>query len=66
MKAKGVAYDNDLFHQFGQELALTLLNISRAWETANLWTSSALVNSLTSNNKLVKNKAKTFAYKLVH
>ncbi|KAL7582910.1 uncharacterized protein LOC111921198 [Lactuca sativa] len=47
-----------VIEQCGQELGMTLLNISRAWESADLSTSSALVNnlpllvnSLTSNNK---------------
>ncbi|CAH1446301.1 unnamed protein product [Lactuca virosa] len=47
-----------VIEQCGQELGKTLLNISRAWESADLSTSSALVNSLpllvnslTSNNK---------------
>ncbi|KAI3750741.1 hypothetical protein L2E82_21530 [Cichorium intybus] len=47
-----------VMEQCGQELGMTLLNISRAWESADLSTSSALVNnlplllnSLTSNNK---------------
>ncbi|KAI3757281.1 hypothetical protein L6452_04815 [Arctium lappa] len=44
--------------QCGQELGMTLLNISRAWESADTSTSTALVNnipplvnSLTGNNK---------------
>ncbi|KAL4557537.1 hypothetical protein LXL04_035718 [Taraxacum kok-saghyz] len=47
-----------VMEQCGQELGMTLLNISRAWESADLSTSSALVNSLpqlvnslTNNNK---------------
>ncbi|PWA99050.1 hypothetical protein CTI12_AA008310 [Artemisia annua] len=47
-----------VMEQCGQELGMMLLNISRAWETADTSTSTALVNnlpvlfsSLTSNNK---------------
>nr|XP_043616572.1 uncharacterized protein LOC122588505 [Erigeron canadensis] len=54
--------------QCGQELGMTLLNISRAWESADTSTSTALVNnlpllfsSLTSNNKSALGKRLTSA-----
>ncbi|KAJ9545857.1 hypothetical protein OSB04_025564 [Centaurea solstitialis] len=54
--------------QCGQELGMTLLNISRAWESADTSTSTALVNnipplvnSLTGNNKSGKPLGKRLA-----
>ncbi|KAL8253454.1 hypothetical protein R6Q59_037147 [Mikania micrantha] len=57
-----------VMEQCGQELGMTLLNISRAWESADTLTSTALVNnlpplfnSLTSNNKSALGKRLTSA-----
>ncbi|KAJ0789172.1 hypothetical protein HanPI659440_Chr05g0200461 [Helianthus annuus] len=57
-----------VMEQCGQELGMTLLNISRAWESADTSTSKALVNdlpslvnSLTSNNKSALGKRLTSA-----
>ncbi|KAI3706101.1 hypothetical protein L1987_76357 [Smallanthus sonchifolius] len=57
-----------VIEQCGQELGMTLLNISRAWESADTLTSTALinnlpplVNSLTSNNKSALGKRLTSA-----
>ncbi|KAK1431333.1 hypothetical protein QVD17_07790 [Tagetes erecta] len=57
-----------VMEQCGQELGMTLLNISRAWESADTLTSTALVNnlpslfnSLTSNNKSALGKRLTAA-----
>ncbi|KAK9075040.1 hypothetical protein SSX86_003359 [Deinandra increscens subsp. villosa] len=54
-----------VMEQCGQELGTTLLNISRAWESADTLTSTALVNnlpplfnSLTGNNKSGKTLGK--------
>ncbi|MFS7959576.1 hypothetical protein Hanom_Chr08g00692721 [Helianthus anomalus] len=57
-----------MMEKCGQELGMTLLNISWAWESADISTSKALVNdlpslvnSLTSNNKSALSKRLTSA-----
>ncbi|XP_071713373.1 uncharacterized protein [Rutidosis leptorrhynchoides] len=51
--------------QCGQELGMTLLNISRAWESADTSTSTALVNNLpVLVNSLTNNKKSAFGKRL--